>query len=665
MFVRTTTRRRGDKTYSYVQLVESFRRPTDKLPTQRVIANLGDLSPAVVENLKLALKASRDGRTLVLAPETAGGVMASDHCVTANLKYLDVAVMREMWQHWNLPSLLGQLCGEEQCVASTAQIVEALTLQRAVGEPGSKSYAERWFPGTALPELMGLPPAKFNNTRVHRALQRLHEIGGSLAERLPSLYQSKEGAFGCCFMDVTRTHFEGSCYDSAETSKTRVDSDIKKRIGIVLLSNNQGYPLRWKTIGGRTMDVTGMGDMARSLAGVEWLRNVPIIFDRAMGSEKTVRSLLATDLRFLTAARANSIDSYLGYLPKYSPTFLVTSAAGLFPLLSVALCMSEHTAQVLSESTMASKLALPVYDISQVTIVGTDDSFEDDVRSIGEAAKRAGLVEVDPCLFTKDIGVVRLSDTTAEDYSSGPLCLRLLAYFNPQLFVEQQRRSKAHLEAFYRFVDGLNKELSAAKKSRNEAATMAKVRKYLETRNWLGLFEVKLTSLELTSEAGRTIQSFQCQVQLNRAAWSRHRRYHGFVLLLAHPSLVGTSSQLALSYRAKDVIEKDFQTIKSTVKLRPVFHYTDPKVQAHVTLCMLALLLQRTLEAKLREGGVCLSAPAALEALSGCHLNRMGTGAMYSVTAPTALQREILKVLGLSRLVKPSSVSQAITPRSA
>lgn len=68
-------------------------------------------------------------------------------------------------------------------------------------------------------------------------------------------------------------------------------------------------------------------------------------------------------------------------------------------------------------------------------------------------------------------------------------------------------------------------------------------------------------------------------------------------VLTAHPDVPGTASDLIDMYFEKDVVEKDFQTIKSAVELRPVHHQTDIKLRAHVTICMLALLLQRILAA--------------------------------------------------------------------
>ncbi len=91
----------------------------------------------------------------------------------------------------------------------------------------------------------------------------------------------------------------------------------------------------------------------------------------------------------------------------------------------------------------------------------------------------------------------------------------------------------------------------------------------------------------------------------------RHSREHRRQV----PDIPRSGAELVQLYRDKDAVEKDFQTIKDVVKLRPVYHHTDPKVRAHVTLCILALLLERTLEQRLRRSSMPMTAPACFEQL--------------------------------------------------
>src|SRR5690606_2948357 len=133
-----------------------------------------------------------------------------------------------------------------------------------------------------------------------------------------------------------------------------------------------------------------------------------------------------------------------------------------------------------------------------------------------------------------------------------------------------------------------------------------------------------------------------------------------FCLLIGHPDLIGSAEDLVRTYRAKHTVEADFRTIKSCVELRPVRHQTDAKVRAHVTLCMLALLLHRTLERRLRP--LHMSPEVALTKLQSCPLNLLEHG-FYTVTRPDAEQTRILETLGLESLVDDDELRATMTPR--
>jgi len=73
-------------------------------------------------------------------------------------------------------------------------------------------------------------------------------------------------------------------------------------------------------------------------------------------------------------------------------------------------------------------------------------------------------------------------------------------------------------------------------------------------------------------------------------------------------------------YRSKDPIEKDFRDMKSVLELRPVRHRTAAKVKAHVTLCVLALAVQRWMKQRLLRQGRPESAERALGLLDAVRL---------------------------------------------
>jgi len=56
--------------------------------------------------------------------------------------------------------------------------------------------------------------------------------------------------------------------------------------------------------------------------------------------------------------------------------------------------------------------------------------------------------------------------------------------------------------------------------------------------------------------------------------------------------------------------------LKSLVKVRPIFHWAERQVDAHIFICFLAYLVAKALELKLHEAGLELSAARALDQLS-------------------------------------------------
>lgn len=51
-------------------------------------------------------------------------------------------------------------------------------------------------------------------------------------------------------------------------------------------------------------------------------------------------------------------------------------------------------------------------------------------------------------------------------------------------------------------------------------------------------------------------------------------------------------------------IEESFRIMKSTLEVRPIFHWTENRIKGHFVICFLAFLLERTLEIKLRNAEI-------------------------------------------------------------
>jgi transposase len=63
-------------------------------------------------------------------------------------------------------------------------------------------------------------------------------------------------------------------------------------------------------------------------------------------------------------------------------------------------------------------------------------------------------------------------------------------------------------------------------------------------------------------------------------------------------------------------IEESFRLMKTTLEVRPVFHWTEPRIKGHFVICFLAFLLERTLESKLKRAHLAASPPQIREVLN-------------------------------------------------
>ncbi|WP_408998694.1 IS1634 family transposase [Syntrophus buswellii] len=102
---------------------------------------------------------------------------------------------------------------------------------------------------------------------------------------------------------------------------------------------------------------------------------------------------------------------------------------------------------------------------------------------------------------------------------------------------------------------------------------------------------------------------------------------------------------VALGYKQLMEVERAFRTLKTTLDLRPVYHRKDERIEAHVFLCFLALLLVRVAERKTNMPWDHIK--AQMERL---HLGEFFSkeGRVLQTTEPTPEQVNILKLLKIS-----------------
>ena len=93
-------------------------------------------------------------------------------------------------------------------------------------------------------------------------------------------------------------------------------------------------------------------------------------------------------------------------------------------------------------------------------------------------------------------------------------------------------------------------------------------------------------------------------------------------------------------YKELAEIERGWRALKSSLLLRPVYHWTEPRIRAHIFVCMLALQVERWMRNRLKT----VSVPKALQSLQQIKMGELEiNGEMAKMaTRPTAEQKELL-----------------------
>ena len=158
-----------------------------------------------------------------------------------------------------------------------------------------------------------------------------------------------------------------------------------------------------------------------------------------------------------------------------------------------------------------------------------------------------------------------------------------------------------------------------------------------------------------------TVKEGSC-VTLNEKAIEEDRLWDGFHGLAVSNQAQLNVKQALARYRDLWHVEEAFRIAKCTLKTRPIFHWTPPRIRSHVLFCFMGLFLERFLETLLRNRGTALTPDRIRYALAQVHTTHFEDvatgrrGQMQSALSPDA--EVIFHALNLE-VARNTSISDA------
>ncbi len=153
---------------------------------------------------------------------------------------------------------------------------------------------ERWYPTTALDDLLQIPAGSLDNTRLYRCLDRLVAHKTKLERHLPDRGGELFGAeFDVQIYELTNSYVEGAASKDPRLQRGYPRdhrADCKQAL-IALIVNGEGFPLSYKTFDGNRADVTTLEAVMRMVERKYSRARRVWVFDHGIVSEENLAAL--------------------------------------------------------------------------------------------------------------------------------------------------------------------------------------------------------------------------------------------------------------------------------------------------------------------------------------------------------------------------------------
>lgn len=158
------------------------------------------------------------------------------------------------------------------------------------------------------------------------------------------------------------------------------------------------------------------------------------------------------------------------------------------------------------------------------------------------------------------------------------------------------------------------------------------------------------------------------RAELNAQAIEASRKRDGFYGVLTNVAKEKMTDQEVYGrYKELWRIEDSFGEIKGPLRTRPMFHWTDPRIHAHVLLCVVAYFVEAVMTRRIREVGVAFTVGELFRALNEVYavpVTVRGSRAWVrnELKGVAAEGYEVLRIRPPDRVLKLEKVEPAASP---
>src|SRR5438445_5496377 len=329
MFLRPNHRSKDGKEHTYWSLVESVRTPDG--PRQRTLCHLGELNGSDESRwLRTVEVFNEQGEAQQLKLFPSQVEPSSDDSQVARVLVNRVRLERtrqfgacflglELWRRLELNGFFEEAIDEAPADVPWSRIAALLTINRLCAPGSELAVEQRWYPSTALDDLLGIAEGKINDTRLYRCLDRILPHKTKLERHLKQRYGELFGAeFDVLLYDLTSTYVEGAAEKNPLMRRgySRDHRPDCEQLVIALIVNSEGFPFSYETFDGNRADVSTMETILRMVERKYGQARRIWVMDRGIVSEENLQAIRKRGGQYLVGTPRSQMKQFEAELLK-------------------------------------------------------------------------------------------------------------------------------------------------------------------------------------------------------------------------------------------------------------------------------------------------------------------------------------------------------------
>jgi transposase len=323
MFLRPHSRNKDGKDHTYWSLVETVRTPDG--PRQKTLCYLGELNSSGQTRWLTTVEVFNEqgeARQLKLFPSHVAPPPDDPQVARVLLNKVRLERTRQfgscflgldLWKRLELDRFFEQTVDHEPADVPWSRVAALLAINRLCAPGSELAIEQRWYPSTALDDLLEIAEGKINDTRLYRCLDRILPHKTKLERHLKERYGALFGAeFDVLLYDLTSTYVEGAAEKNPMVRRgySRDHRPDCEQLVIALIVNNEGFPFSYETFDGNRTDVSTMETILRMVERKYGKARRIWVLDRGIVSEENLAAIRKRDGQYLTGTPRSQMKQF-------------------------------------------------------------------------------------------------------------------------------------------------------------------------------------------------------------------------------------------------------------------------------------------------------------------------------------------------------------------